>query len=281
MKIETCIYIVRTLWRELSVRKRLLAPIAFCLITATSVPVWAQTYHYPLHVGVRCQDDFQYGWNATIDAYSMCNNFINTIQNTDWMDFYFNLHGADVAFQNGNGNETCNPCGGADSVDFFLMETHGGIASSTDAIFAMWDYGLLAYTSQMRFGEAGQQLKLLATYSCDTLQTSDGHFWDRWGPAFSGGLKIALGAHDLLYDGNTQKGTEFASRLQDGESVGNAWLEAVWYADNSNHPSIANTGSDANDCWNRAGANLLTMENMPTLRDGQIGYVCWAGWNGD
>jgi hypothetical protein len=236
--------------------------------------------HSPLHVGVRCQDDFQNNYDPNIDAYSMCSNFINTIKRTDWVDFYFNLHGANVAFVNGSPTETCNPCGGADSVDFFLMYTHGGI-DPTQSRYAMWDFQTRAWSGSMRFGEGGQQLKVFATYSCDTLATSDGHFWDRMGPAFRGGVKIMLGAHDLLYDGDPQKGTEFASRMQDGETISNAWLEAVWYANNDNHPSAAATGIDANDCWNRMGMNLESVRTTAPLRDGQIGYVCWAGWNGD
>ena len=235
--------------------------------------------HSPMHIGVRCQNDFQNNYDPTIDAYSMCSNFINTIRRTDWVDFYFNLHGANVAFSNGNPAETCNPCGGADSVDFFLMYTHGGIDSSQSR-WAMWDFQTRAWSGSMRFGQAGQQLKVFATYSCDTLETSDGHFWDRMGPAFTGGVKIMLGAHDLFYDGDAQKGTEFATRMQDGESIGNAWLEATWYANNDNHPSVAATGVDSNDCWNRIGMNVASVQTTPPLRDGQIGYVCWAGWNG-
>jgi hypothetical protein len=239
-------------------------------------------YHYPLHIGVRCQNDFQSAWAPTIDTYSVCGgNFIPQIQSTDYIDFYFNLHGADVAINNGNGAETCNGCGGADSVDFFFMNTHGGINSNTDAGYAMWDYWSEAHSSFMRFGDKAKGLKVFATYACDTFKTSDGHFWDRWHTAYAGGLKIALGGHDLVYDGNAQKGKEFASRMQDGESIANSWLEAVWYADNNNHPSAAATGVNANDCYGRMGMTLASVQTIPTLRDGQIGYVCWSGWNGD
>jgi hypothetical protein len=256
--------------------------VAVGLLVVVVAPSVAQFSHAPMHVGVRCQDDFQGGWAATIDTYSMCGGyFIPTIRNTDWVDFYFNLHGAKVAFQTGDPNETCNGCGGADSVDFFLMNTHGGNWSSTDAVYGMWDWWSVASSANMRLGEAGQQLKIFATYACDTFQTSDGHFVDRWAPAFQGGLKIGLGAHDLVYDGNSQKGWEFAARMQNGEPIGQSWLEAVWYADNDNHPSVANTGVDSNDCWNRMGMDLESVQWLPALRDWQIGYYCWAGWNGD
>jgi hypothetical protein len=261
--------------------KATLAVVAAGIIMATlPAPSRANDIpHVPLHVGVRCQADFQNNYDPVWNNYGMCSNFINTIKRTDWVDFYFNLHGANVAFVNGNPAETCNPCGGADSVDFFLMATHGGVDASQSR-YAMWDFQTRAWSGSMRFGEAGQQLKVFATYTCDTLQTSDGHFWDRMGPAFRGGVKIMLGAHDLVFDGDDQKGTEFASRTQDGEALANAWLEAVWYADNDNHPSAAATGVDANDCWNRMGMNLDTVRTSAPLRDGQMGYVCWAGWNG-
>ena len=130
----------------------------------------------------------------------------NTIKRTDLVDFYFNLHGANVAFTDNNGAETCNPCGGADSVDFFLVNSHGGVASATQWALAMWDFQSLAWSDVMRFGDDNVQLKVFAMYACDTMRTSDGHFWDRNSPAFSGGLKIMLGTHDLVYDGNRARG---------------------------------------------------------------------------
>ncbi len=253
----------------------------FLLFSSFAVFANAGINHAPLHVGVRCQNDFQDNWAATIDTYSVCgDNFIPTIQRTDYVDFYFNLHGASVAFQYGNGAETCNGCGGVDSVDFFFLNTHGGNWSNTDAVYAMWDSWSVASSANMRLGDSGQQLKVFAGYACDTFQTSDGHFIDRWYPAYAGGLKVGLGAHDLVYDGNPQKGQEFASRIQDGEPISNAWNEAVWYADNNNHPSAAVSGVDANDCWNRMGMNLASVQWTPALRDGQVGYMCWTGWNG-
>jgi hypothetical protein len=245
------------------------------LLGLLGVPASAGT-HAPMHIGIRCQSDYQNNWNPTIDAYTMCgNNFKNTISSTDTIDFYFNLHGAVPAFVNGNGAETCTPCGGVDSVDFFLMYTHGGIESDTNAIFGMWDFQSLARTSPMRM----DRLQVFVAYACDTFRTSDGHFWDRWGPAFRGGLKIGLGAHDLFWDGNPQKGKDFASRMQNGEAIGLAWLEAVWYADNRNNPSAVATGINANDCYRRAGANLATVQQIGAIRDNQIGYVCWSEWS--
>ena len=143
------------------------------------------------------------------------------------------------------------------------------------------DDGSIAWTPQMRFGAAGKDVQVFSNYSCDTMKTSDGLFWSRWNGPMSGGVKIVTGGHDLLYDDYTNGATSFAQRMQTGESIGSSWLESVWYADNNNHPSEANTGANAQDCWNRAGATMQSVQTMPALRDSQIGYVCWVGWNGD
>ncbi len=252
--------------------------------SAFASPALAGVYHTPLHVGVRCQDAFQNNWAPEVDVYPACDSFISQIKSTDYVDFYFNLEGAVVAFQNGNGNEDCNPCGGVDSVDFFFMITHGTIANNNAdyAGYAMWDDNSIAWTPNMRFGAVGKEVKIFSTFSCDTFKTSDGLFWARWSSALSGGVKIATGGHDLLYVDNSNTATQnFVTDMQNGMSIGSSWLESLWYANNSNHPSVANTGANSTDCWNRQGATLESVQGMAPLRDGQIGYVCWSGWNGD
>jgi hypothetical protein len=248
-------------------------------LMATTSHAFAGTVHF----GVRCQSDFQNGWAPTVDVYGACSNFINEISPVEYVDFYFNLHGAQPAFYYGQGAETCNPCGGADSVDFFFMITHGTIANNNAnyAGYAMWDYNTIAWTPSMRFGDSGQQLKALATFSCDTFKESDGLFWNRWGAAFRGGLKIGVGGFDLLYtDNDGQAGTNFAAYMRDNYTIAWSWLDSVYYANNSNHPAVANTGANSTDCWNRQGS--LTVNNVVStsaLRDGQIGYYCWTNWN--
>jgi Family of unknown function (DUF6345) len=264
-------------------RNALLFAVVIAFLSIAARPANAQAYHWPMHIGVRCQSDFQNIWAPTVNPYPACGNFINQISKTDYLDFYYNLHGGAAGFTNGNGAEICNGCGGVDSVDFFLVYTHGTIANNDAnyAGYAMWDDGSIAWTPQMRFGAAGKDVQVFSSYSCDTMKTSDGLFWSRWNGAMSGGVKIVTGAHDLFYDDYTNGATSFAQRMQNGESIGSAWLESTWYADNNNHPSEANTGANAQDCWNRAGATMQSVQTMPALRDSQIRYVCWAGWNGD
>ena len=269
-----------------AIRKSLIILAVTFALTALASPGVAGTVHF----GVRCQSDFQNGWAPTIDVYGACSDFISEIQPVEYVDFYFNLHGAQPAFYYGQAAETCNGCGGTDSVDFFFLITHGTIANNNAnyAGYAMWDAscagtnppGCIAWTPSMRFGSSGKQLKVLATFSCDTFKNSDGLFWNRWGNAYRGGLKIGVGGHDLLYTGNdTQAGTEFAAYMRSNYSIGWSWLDAVYYANTSNHPTVANTGANSTDCWNRQGLTINNVVSATTLRDGQIGYYCWTNWN--
>jgi hypothetical protein len=260
----------------------LMAGIAMLTIFSSSAS--AATIHF----GVRCEDTFQNNWAPNIDVYGECDNFISEIETIQPVDFYFNLQGAQLDFYYGQPGETCKACGGVDSVDFFYMSTHGGV-SGDQAVYAMWDAscpgdagwgGCIAQTPSMRIGSSGKQAKALATFSCDTFENSDGLFWNRWGSAFSGGLKVGVGGHDLLYTGNdTQAGTNFATYLVENVSIGSSWLNAVYYANNSNNPTVANTGANSTDCWNRQGVTLGNLMSENVLRDGAIGYYCWTNWN--
>ena len=267
-------------------RKGFVATAGALMLTALASSAVAGSIHF----GVRCQSDFQAAWAPTIDVYTACGDFISEIQSVYPVDFYFNLHGAQTDFYYGQAGETCNSCGGTDSVDFFFMATHGTIANNNAnyAGYAMWDDacagtnppGCIAWTPSMRLGSSGKQLKVLATFSCDTFKNSDGLFVNRWGNAYKGGLKIGVGGHDLLYTGNdSQATTNFATYMLSGSSIGWSWLDSVYYANNSNHPTVANTGTNSTDCWNRQGLTVNNVMSATALRDGGIGYYCWTNWN--
>lgn len=235
--------------------------------------------HPRLKVGVRCQEDFQNIWAATLNGvWDTCNRFGSRMSWSDEWTYYYNLHGGKWPLES-SGDGCGAGCGGSDAVDIFFLYSHGGNWGN-QAIFAMWDDWSTASSISMRLGDTDRGLSVFAGYACDTFQTSDGGFVNRWYPAFAGGLRVGLGAHGLVYDGNPQKGTEFASRMEDGEAISLAWNEAVWYADNRNTPSAATTGANSTDCWNRHGATLGNLTSLPRLRDWQIGYLCWSGWNG-
>jgi hypothetical protein len=253
---------------------------AAALIGASNVE--AGPPHARMEVGIRCQQEYQNNWQVDVgnnDVWRRCSNFNGQIGQTDNVRFYFNLHGAKAPLE--KTNDGCGQgCGGADSVDFLYMNMHGG-ANSSSAFFDMWDQNSRAFTSNMRLGDNSRQLMVLATFGCSSLLLSDGNsnILNRWQPPFSGGLVLTAGGHGSLFSGNDQSATEFASRMQDGEPIGQAWLESTWYADNSNTPTFMNTGRDANDCFNRSKVSLPSLFGTPILRDGAIGYFCWASWN--
>jgi len=258
-------------------RKTLLIAAAFAAITVGTPHATAATPHF----GVRCQSDFQNSWAATIDVYTACADFISQIQSYWPVDFYFNLHGAQSAFYSGTPAETCDSCGGVDSVDFFVMMTHGTIANNNAnyAGYAMWDSHIVAWTPSMRFGDAGKEVKVLATFSCDTLKNGDGLLPSRWHGPFAGGLKIVVGAHDLLWTGSDDTAMQdFANDLENNISIGSSWLDSVYYANNSNNPTVANTGTNTSNCWSRQGVTVNQVMSEPVLRDANVGYYCWTNW---
>ena len=268
-----------------SCKLRNLFGVAAAVLVASSfgVPfVEAGTPHSAMEVGIRCQQEYQNNWMSDVgnnDVWRRCGNFNRQISRTDNVRFYFNLHGAKQPLEVTSDN--CGQgCGGADSVDFLYMNMHGG-ANASSAFFDMWDQNSRAFTSNMRLGDNSRQLMVLATFGCSSLLLSDGatNIINRWLRAFSGGLVMTVGGHGSLYSGNDQSAIEFASRMQDGEPVGQAWLESTWYADNRNTPSYMNVGRDANDCANRSGVTLPALFGTPILRDGAIGYICWGSWN--
>ena len=258
-------------------RNALIVVAGSAMLTTFTSPAMAANPHF----GVRCQDTFQHTWAPTFPFEIACSDFIAVIQGYWPVDFHFNLHGAQTALYSGTAAEPCNSCGGVDSVDFFLLGTHGTIANNDPNYtgFAMWDNNTTAWTSSMRLGDSGKQVKVLATYSCDTLKNGDGRLPNRWGKAFAGGLKLAVGAHDLLWDsGDDTALQDFAVNLTNNMSIGSSWLNAVYNANNSNNPTVVNTGANKTDCWNRQGVTVGQVMSESPLRDSKVGYYCWTNW---
>jgi hypothetical protein len=61
-------------------------------------------------------------------------------------------------------------------------------------------------------------------------------------------------------------------------SIGSSWMNAVYNDNNSNNPTVANTGANATDCWNRHGVTVGQAMSESPLRDGKVGYYCWTNW---
>ena len=71
---------------------------------------------------------------------------------------------------------------------------------------------------------------------------------------------------------------DFANDLENNISIGSSWLDAVYYANNGNNPTVANTGTNASNCWSRQGVTVNQVMSEPVLRDANVGYYCWTNW---
>jgi hypothetical protein len=232
--------------------------------------------------GTRCQSDYQSGWQTTLPyVWNRCAWFNNELDDTDTKAFYYNLHGAKSAFS------TCDSCGaGVDDVHLFYTSTHGG-ANGTDALLAMWNNGSLAAsnTDNWRFGDEKSKAAFFAQYACKTL-TIDGNTVTRWIEAFRGGLIMAMGSHDLLYDGITtdETGEDFADGLQKSKTAKWAWFDGNgdWWCDQdvavlasgSNQTGANNAQADCN--YRRDNVKWQNFGGYARWRDGQIGWMCWS-----
>jgi hypothetical protein len=233
--------------------------------------------------GTWCQQSYQNGWQATLpEAWNTCAWFNNELDDTDQKIFYYDLSNKAYYWHATGDHQPANDS--ADDVDLLFVGTHGGVTSS-DAIYAMWNQGQFAYSSQMRLGDSawwGGGLAIQATYSCKTLKSNDNLLVTRWANALRGGLKIMLGSHDIVWYGTTtnEVGEDFADNLQSSQAIKMAWRDGLsdWYQDQD--VSVVATGTNSSNCWSR-------MDNMkwqnygsyPFIRDNSIGYTCWYWWD--
>ena len=226
--------------------------------------------------GTGCQKEYQNGWRPTLNyAWDRCGWFNDELDDTDTKIFYYNLHGAKWWWEEGGDSGTL------DNVNLFFANTHGG--GWTDrSVWSMWDSFTRAESTRMRLGDDSYGLSILATYSCETLKFDDGMMWTRMGPIFMGGLRIAVGSHDKLFDSYTtdECGEDFADNLQKSNSIRWSWKDAVsdWYVDND--ATVMAVGRDLADCENRR--DTMKWQNYlsyPRLRDSQIGIICAVYWH--
>lgn len=234
--------------------------------------------------GTRCQSDFQNGWSVTLpEVWDRCAWFNDELDDTDQKAFYFNLQGAHVKFTG------CDECSaGPDSVHLFYVDSHGGANPGNAGIF-MWDQRSIAITPRdgMRYGDENVGLAILAQYLCKTLSVdSHANIVARWVPVFSGGMIMATGSHDLVWDGVTtdEVGEDFADDLQSRKTVANSWFDANSDWDADQDLAVFATGSSLTGAHNAEAdcafrRDRLTWQNFGQFarwRDNQVEWICFS-----
>jgi hypothetical protein len=223
-----------------------------------------------------CQKNYEFGWETTLPyMWDRCSGFNKELDDTDLKYYYYNLDGAKWRWEDAGDQFFM------DDVDLLYASTHG-VAEWDTSEWSMYNYWTRALSKEMRLGDEAWGLSILATYSCETLKTSDGRYWVRMGPIFRGGLRFAMGSHDKVYDGSTtdEVGEDFADGLQKGKSLKYAWKDgnSDWWEDQD--LTIMTTGYNSTDCHNRrAYMTWQNFVNYPRLRDGQIGWRCYSKWD--
>jgi hypothetical protein len=270
--------------RGIRVFKTYLAPIAVAAISlnCSNSPTEPQEavlipYHDSAGLagaakfGVMASSSFQNNWQNTLPyAWNNAWGF--------WNQGNVNMNGMWAYQMNGAQGRWQQPPSFSDnvnSVDFFFAETHGSAWTGPyNAAYFMWDQNTVAVTTNMRLTRTGG----FFTFSCDT-QKNDGGIWDRWSPVFQGGLRIATGGWDLLFDSpfTDDTGSNFAQYFENNEAFAYAWenaVESLW--EPTSAPSTMVSGVSVTDCTNRLyGMTAFNVfSSYPKLTD-KVVYLCW------
>jgi hypothetical protein len=255
--------------------------IASVLVASGAAAAHAGTF------GTRCQGNFNGSWQTNLPyVYTRCEGFNDELDDYDTKKFYFNLSGAATGFA---GNDGSLAAGGVDAVDLFYMSTHGGVDNvrffyalkeQNSFLCSRLSGGNCVAGADWRYGDNSRRVKIYSQYSCSTLALDD-FSWTRWNQPFKGGLYLATGSQDKVYDGYTtdETGEDYADDLQDGKSVKWAWFDGNgdWYHDQDVAIYASSAGS-LDDCRHRRDS--MTWQNViqfPRLRDGEMNRLC-ASW---
>ena len=223
--------------------------------------------------GTECQRDYQNGWRATLDhSWERCSWFNDELNDTDTQVYYYDLHGAKPWWENTNE---------LDQVNLVYVNTHGG-GWSDKSVWSMWDSFTRADSLAMRLGDQSYGASIFSTYACETLKFNDGKQWTRMGNIFRGGLRIATGSHDKVYDSVTtnEVGEDYADNLQKQLTIKYAWKDgnSDWYVDQD--ITVMATGTNQSSCHaRRDNMKWQNFTSYSRLRDGQIGWYCYTYWD--
>lgn len=199
-------------------------------------------------------------------------SFINELQKHHSLITWTYLNGDASSFI--QDDEDSHPTEGIDSVDIAMIASHGGRSSSGAWFIPMWSVGDRVHSGNVRMGDDGIGLKLFFTVACDVAHPGPDSGWTGWGPAFQGGLKIAMGGQGHIYDTGHTAG-DFAVNLNAQERMSQSWLDAAKDANYNNQPgTLSSSRYSAQDCYDRLDSTLNDLTTMPLYRDNNE-WICW------
>lgn len=231
---------------------------------------------YAGEFGTRCQQTFDNGWQPALSyVYDRCSGFNDRMDDNNTKLFYFTVNDGSGF----TGSDGSIPAGGVDTVDVFYVSTHGGVTDPA-AVLARKPANMYTVSFFWRFGDNSNRVAIFSQYACKTMQLDDKAF-GRWVNAFKGGLYLATGSHDLVYDSWTtsETGEDYADNLAHGKTVKWAWIDGN---DDCCHDQdvvvYASSSGPLSECQQRR--DTMTGQNVNSftrLRDGSMNRIC-AEW---
>jgi hypothetical protein len=229
----------------------------------------------PKYFGTFCQEEFvDMGDLEWQDA--MCNGFDGIMDNTYVHSWDVRTEGAYIRDGWMPANDGSTSYYGPDRVDIAYFGGHG---YAGQIVIANVDGADLRFNiSQVRWGDSARQLKVVVANACNTLTGVLSTIWSStfWGTFQEAGLKIWLGAVDLMYNTFTGRDERFAEDLMGGDTFDHAWRDNHNNWPLNEHPAVATTGTSCTDCWyrldNMREYNYLT--TFPRLTGAQAACFC-------
>ncbi len=183
-----------------------------------------------------------------------------------------------------------------EDADIMYFVGHGGAFSKSGASFPAHRRGLRAFSKNMRLGDEGRGLSILALQACAVGAWWPRHSGDgtstpeypvaeilpkRWGAAMRGGLRIVVTAWDHGRD-TADHGMWFAINLRLGYPIEEAWRRASQDSHSGNDPAAFATGTDNANCWDRlSNMRLANYKSYGRLTNSAVGAFCSRAWTND
>jgi hypothetical protein len=160
--------------------------------------------------------------------------------------------------------------GGPDYVDLMLISVHGDndVYGSTSFYYPFWNRDTWWVSSEAKLGNNDQGARMFASYACYTM--SDDTF-ARLSNMFSGGLVVAMGGYDAMWNGCPWG--DYVQYYMSMYNLDEAWLWGVWDAENGNHPIVWATGYSADECFSRMHSTYSGVMNQ--AHEPGAGVNCW------